>query len=116
MFIKQKKNSPGSLYTSWKSPATIEKSESAGRLCGLTSGKDTGLVWSEDILLLLNWWIQGYRVKAFSSSHLRDKSYQLVSSLLQMLYRCSIQICFPRTQRSSTRDTSSSILYLMPLN
>lgn len=53
--VYKNKNSPGSLYTSWKSPATIEKSESAGRLCGLTSGKDTGLVWSEDILLLLNW-------------------------------------------------------------
>lgn len=62
---------PGSEYTSTKSPATMEKSASSGKLWGLTSGNLTGRVWSEDFLLLLYWWIQGYTVREFTCSHLK---------------------------------------------
>lgn len=48
----------------------MEKSEVSGKLWGLTSGNVIGRVWSEDFLLLLNWWIQGYRVREFTFSHL----------------------------------------------
>lgn len=61
---------PESLYISTKSPATMEKSVFWGKFWGLTSGNLIGRVWSEDFLLLLNWWIQGYRVREFTCSHL----------------------------------------------
>lgn len=50
----------------------MEKSASKGKLWGLTSGNMIGRVWSEDFLLLLNWWIHGYRVSEFTVSHLNE--------------------------------------------
>lgn len=47
-----------SEYISWKSPAVMEKLEPGGRLWGSTSGKKMGRIWSADLRLLLNWWIQ----------------------------------------------------------
>lgn len=73
---------PESEYTSTKSPATMEKSEFSDKLWGSTSGNLTGRVWSEAFLLLLNWWIQGYRVRAFTFSHLNGAKRYIITILI----------------------------------
>ncbi len=74
-WLEKVTNVPGSVYTSRKSPAAIEKLGFvvSDNSMGFMSGKVTGRVWSSLERLLLFWWIHGYTVyTSVPSPHLQQ--------------------------------------------